>query len=155
MSSPFTSSERHIGTIVAFFDVGVDCTFMSQSLKIITKGLPYCIPLSCVSDWESVGKDEFLTNSDELVKEIKDMFSEVFAEEGIESGDGECKMNSFSIVDSSVNAGERSVIGTSSAGEPTGAGTTERSLVVGSSAGKASGMIALAATSAAAALFFF
>ena len=126
MSSPFTSSERHIGTIVAFFDVGVDCTFMSQSLKIITKGLPYCIPLSCVSDWEST-KGQLTDVEKEVVeKETENIYSELLAAEGIDSGDGECKMNDWSVV-------------------------------AGSSAGKASGMLAIAATatSAAAALFFF
>jgi hypothetical protein len=152
--------------------MGVDCTIMGSSLEIIARGSPFCIPSSCVPDWES-GKDQLLNNdnADEMVKEMETMFSEILASQGIDSGDAECKLNSLSIFGSSVGAGEgsavgssageattgageASVVGSSIAVEPTGAGAAE-SLAVGSSAGKATGMLALAATFAAAALFFF
>jgi hypothetical protein len=145
--------------------MSVDCTILGLSHEFIDRGFPFCIPSSCVPDWES-GKDQLLINADEMVKEMETMFSEID-----NLGDTECKLNSFSFFGSSVGAGEgsavgssageattgageASVVGSSIAVEPTGAGAAE-SLAVGSSAGKATGMLALAATFAAAALFFF
>ena len=159
--------------------MGMDCTFMGQisQIKLAAKGSPVCIPPSCVSDWESRKGQLTDVEKETVEKEIENIWSEALAAGGIDSGDGECKMNDYSVVGSSVGDGEGPTTTNSptnapqapaptnaavgpSAGEPTAtsAGAKEGlGLVAGSSAGKASGMLAIAATatSAAAALFFF
>jgi len=126
---------------------------MGQSVKQINKESFICVATSCVSEWESVVGQM----PDEFVKEAEIVMSESLADA---SGDEfvECKIESSTTVESSVAAaGEGPAAGSSSAGEATtGAGAAE-SLAAGSSAGKATGtgMLALAATSAAAALFIF
>jgi len=152
----------------------MECTFMGQSLQhqYVVEGSPMCIPTSCVSDlpidqsFESWAASE----ADILAKEIESTLSEVLAAEGLDSVDLVCKVNNFSIDGSSVAggsssaggaitgagaAGEGSAAGSSSAGEATTVAGAAESLAAGSGAGKATGMLALAATSAAAALFIF
>jgi len=110
-------------------DIVIDCTMVTGgSVKYILKYPFECVATSCVSEWKSAEGQV----PDEILKEL------------------EIKVCAGA-------AGEGSAAGSSSAGEATtGAGAAE-SLAAGSSAGKATGtgMLALAATSAAAALFIF
>jgi len=148
-------SERYyLGTIVAdkWGDIGMNCTFLHkhddsqtnerESFQLIYKESSECIPASCVSEWES-GEGHM---SDEFQKAL-----ERYIQELLEVSDVECNVNSVSADSLAVGDGETSSVGFS-ADEDTGA--TE-SLALASSAGKATGMLTLAATAAAAALVSF
>jgi hypothetical protein len=169
-----------LGTLVADRggDVGVDCTVQGQSFfKAIFKENFECLRTSCVSWWESGEGGPF---SDEYREGLEGLLSDLAG-----ADDVECKIYSASADSSAVGAGETSTVGTNAgedtgaaeegssvgtnAGEDTGAaeegssvGTNagEDTVVakassVGSRESKANGMLALAATAAAAALVFF
>jgi hypothetical protein len=145
MSSPFTSSPRYLGIIVAdkWGDISVDCTFSRrisfnpEFVKFIMKESFECVAPSCVSEWES-GEGQM---SDEYVKGMESSISKRYSVYNLECKINNASAESFiSLVDSSVGAGDGSSsagedttgdgagegssvgAGSSSAGEPTGAG---------------------------------
>jgi hypothetical protein len=130
-----TSSKRYLGTLVEdefFSDINIDCTFLNgeqegQSLKTISKQSHWCIPTSCISEWES---------GDVLKERKKDLERFLLYISDFDNNNNHISDFEFECKTNSVSA---------------------ESLAVGSSVGKApaTGMLALAATAAASALFFF
>jgi hypothetical protein len=112
ISSPSTSSQCHIGTLLGSYYVDVECTINGLPLqyKDIYEGIPMCIPTSCVSDWESLESvialaQAIATIGAEGLAEMNEAWlPESLAAEGIDSGDVDCMINNLSVEVSSAVA---------------------------------------------------